>query len=101
MKYIKLFENFKSSIFNSAAIESLNKKLYDEIGEGSAYMDSIIEDWTKQIYDMIKSVAPFKDKEVKMTQGMGMVVGWGHAPGLFAMHLPSPNDHGDLHRARA
>ena len=69
MKYIKLFENFKSSIFDSAAIESLNKKLYDEIGEGSTYMDTIIEDWTKQIYDIIKRVAPFKDEEVKITDG--------------------------------
>ena len=69
MKYIKLFENFESSIFDSAAIESLNKKLYDEISEGSAYMDTIIEDWTKQIYDIIKSVAPFKDEEVKITDG--------------------------------
>ena len=69
MKYIKLFENFKSSIFDSAAIESLNKKLYDEIGEGSTYMDWVIENWIKQIYDIIKSVAPFKDEEVKITDG--------------------------------
>lgn len=69
MKYIKLFENFESGIFDSAAIESLNKKLYDEISEGSEYMETIIEDWTKQIYDIIKSVAPFKDEEVKITDG--------------------------------
>lgn len=67
MKYIKLFENFESSIFDSAAIESLNKKLYDEISEGSAYVDYIMDDWIKQIYDIIKSVAPFKDEEVKIT----------------------------------
>ena len=69
MKYIKLFENFKSSIFDSAAIESLNKKLYDEIGEGSTYMNWVIENWIKQIYDIIKRVAPFKDEEVKITDG--------------------------------
>jgi len=69
MKYIKLFENFESSIFDSAAIESLNKKLYDEISEGDNFysIDYIMDDWIKQIYDIIKSVAPFKDEEVKIT----------------------------------
>jgi len=85
MKYIKLFESFKSSIFDSAAIESLNKKLYDEIGEGSAYMDSIIEDWTKQIYDIIKSVAPFKDEEVKITEG-----DWGGKKIIVDIDLANP-----------
>lgn len=50
MKFIKLFENFESGIFDSAAIESLNKKLYDEISEGSEYMSTIIEDWTLSIF---------------------------------------------------
>jgi hypothetical protein len=85
MKYIKLFENFKSSIFDSAAIESLNKKLYDEISEGSAYMDTIIEDWTKQIYDIIKSVAPFKDEEVKITDG-----DWGGKKIIVDIDLANP-----------
>lgn len=70
MKYIELFENFESGIFDSAAIESLNEKLYDEINEGSLDMVTIIEDWAKQIYDIIKSVAPFKDVEVKITDGI-------------------------------
>lgn len=85
MKYIKLFESFESSIFDSAAIESLNKKLYDEIGEGSAYMDSIIEDWTEQIYDIIKSVAPFKDEEVKITEG-----DWGGKKIIVDIDLANP-----------
>ena len=85
MKYIKLFESFESSIFDSAAIESLNKKLYDEIGEGSAYMDSIIEDWTEQIYDIIKSVAPFKDEEVKITKG-----DWGGKKIIVDIDLANP-----------
>ena len=71
MKYIKLFENFESTIFDSAAIESFNKKLYDKIDKGIPFydIDYIIKDWSKEIYDIIKSVAPFKDEEVKITDG--------------------------------
>ena len=69
MKYIKLFENFESSIFDSAAIESLNKKLYDKISEDDNFydIDYIIEDWTKQIYDIIKSVDIFKEVDFEIT----------------------------------
>ena len=69
MKYIKLFENFESSIFDSAAIESLNKKLYDKIDKGIPfyYTNDIIEDWTKEIYDIIKSVDIFKEVDFEIT----------------------------------
>ena len=36
---------------------------------------------------------------MKMPKGMGMIVGWGHASGLLAMHLVTTNHHGDLHLA--
>jgi len=67
MKYIKLFENFEPAVFDSAKVEALNQKMRDDISEGSAYIDTVIDEWIEQIYDMIKSVAPFKDEEVKIT----------------------------------
>ena len=48
-------------------------------------MDSIIEDWTKQIYDIIKSVAPFKDEEVKITKG-----DWGGKKIIVDIDLANP-----------
>lgn len=69
MKYIKLFENFESTIFDSAAIESLNKKLYDKIDKGTPfyYTNDIIKDWSKEIYDIIKSVDIFKEVDFELT----------------------------------
>ena len=71
MKYIKLFENFESTIFDSAAIESLNKKLYDKIDKGTPFYDThdIIKNLSKQIFDLIKSVDIFKEVDFELTDG--------------------------------
>jgi hypothetical protein len=71
MKYIKLFENFESTIFDSAAIESFNKKLYDKIDKGIPfyYTHDIIKDLSKEIYDIIKSVDIFKEVDFELTDG--------------------------------
>ena len=71
MKYIKLFENFESTIFDSAAIESFNKKLYDKIDKGTPFYDThdIIKDLSKEIYDIIKSVDIFKEVDFELTDG--------------------------------
>lgn len=77
LKYIKLFENFDSQKFGPEVIQNFNQNLYDEIEEAADKefvfaIPNLIEKWVKEFSDLIKSVEPFKNIPVEISE----VGGW-------------------------
>jgi hypothetical protein len=69
LKYIRLFENFDSHNFRPEVIQNFNQKLYDGIEDKEFVfaIPNLIEKWVKEFSNLIKSVEPFKNIPIEIT----------------------------------